>query len=340
MKEAKLPPPPTYATTNQRVSNGRIVAIDIFKFFAVLAVLNSHLNIAYAKFGFLATGGAIGDALFFFCSGFMLFRGQSIRFDNFMKRRIARIYPTVIIVAIVGALIFGRQQNVVDSIIFGGGWFVNSIMVYYAVLWSVKRWFMNGLLYVWVLYAIVVIAFYYLFFDNLDHVSLFGNNYFKCVFFFGCMLQGAQMGITSEKYSFNVWTLPKLFLCLVAFYSFHLLQHRYHIIIDFQYLSLIPLFGIMYYTYCFCRAGFWEKIYNHKYAGQAIFMIGGICLECYLIQGFFITDKYNYLFPLNIPMIMVFILMMSYITNYFSSVLGATFKSEEYNWRKYLLRKQ
>lgn len=322
----------------------RIIAIDIFKCFAVLAVLNSHLDIAYAKYSILATGGAIGDALFFFCSGFMLFQGRTVRFDNFMKRRIARIYPTVIIVAIVGALFFERNDNIISAVIFGGGWFVNCIMIYYAVLWAVKKWCMNGLKYVWLLYAAIVLASYYTWFDNHGEVSLYldiypVDAYFRWVFFFGAMLLGAQMGLTPNRYEFDAWTLPKLLGCICAFYGFQLFQHRLPLLVDVQYLSLVPLFGTLYYMYCFCRAPFWERIYRHKYAGQALFMIGGICLECYLIQGFFITDKYNYLFPLNIPLIMVFILLMSYIVNFLSSALGATFKSEGYDWKQYLLRK-
>jgi len=46
-------------------------------------------------YGMLATGGAIGDALFMFCSGYTLFWGSMKRFDNWYKRRVNRIYPSV-----------------------------------------------------------------------------------------------------------------------------------------------------------------------------------------------------------------------------------------------------
>ena len=55
------------------MNQSRVPAIDILKFFAVFLVMNSHMEICYPKFQFLATGGAIGDALFFFASGFTLF---------------------------------------------------------------------------------------------------------------------------------------------------------------------------------------------------------------------------------------------------------------------------
>ena len=47
------------------------------------------------KYEMFATGGTIGDALFMFCSGYTLFLGRIDRFDNWYKRRINRIYPSV-----------------------------------------------------------------------------------------------------------------------------------------------------------------------------------------------------------------------------------------------------
>lgn len=51
------------------MERSRNLSIDILKFFAVLLITNSHMEKVYADYGALSTGGAIGDALFFFCSG-------------------------------------------------------------------------------------------------------------------------------------------------------------------------------------------------------------------------------------------------------------------------------
>ena len=53
----------------------RDIAIDIVKFLAVLLIINSHADVMYPKLQILATGGAIGDCLFLFCSGFTLLLG-------------------------------------------------------------------------------------------------------------------------------------------------------------------------------------------------------------------------------------------------------------------------
>ena len=54
----------------------RYFSIDILKFFAVLLITNSHMEKVHAEYSVLSTGGTIGDALFFFCSGFTLFLGR------------------------------------------------------------------------------------------------------------------------------------------------------------------------------------------------------------------------------------------------------------------------
>lgn len=78
----------------------RDFSIDVLKFLAVFLIINSHMDILYTNYKFLATGGAIGDTLFLFCSGYtLLLNKQNIRFDNWYKRRINRIYPSVIVCA-------------------------------------------------------------------------------------------------------------------------------------------------------------------------------------------------------------------------------------------------
>lgn len=325
--------------TNISSGNNRIIAIDILKVMAVLVVLNSHMELCYGSYASLATGGAFGDALFFFASGFMLFRGSNLRFDNFMKRRISRIYPTVIIVAITGAWLFNRNDNIISIILSGGGWFVSCIMIYYAVIWAVKRYFRNLLWVVWLAVGIVVIFGFYFGFDYSDGASIYGNTYYKWSFFFIYMLQGAIIGSQPEKYKYDKWCIPKLIGCICLWYGCMFAFSQTPLLYSIQYVSLLPLGGVTFYSYKLCCAPWWKRLYEHAIIGQIIFIIGGLCLECYLIQGFFFTDKLNWLFPANIPIIMIFILLISYIINFMSSALAQTFRKEEYDWSKCLLKK-
>ena len=72
----------------------RDFSIDIIKCLAVFMIVNSHADIAFPQYKIFATGGAIGDALFLFCSGYTIFLGKMRDFGNYYKRRISRIYPS------------------------------------------------------------------------------------------------------------------------------------------------------------------------------------------------------------------------------------------------------
>lgn len=199
-----------------KIHSNRIVAIDILKVLAVLLVLNSHMEPAYGNYSFLATGGAFGDALFFFASGFMLFKGPTLRFDNFYKKRISRIYPTIIIVAIVGALLFNRNDNIVTILLQGGGWFVSCIMIYYVLLWIVQRWFLLKLNTVCIIVSLGIIIWYYLWFDLTETTSIYGETYFKWGFYFLFMLQGAIMGGSPKSINTPIGRLLSLLAALYA----------------------------------------------------------------------------------------------------------------------------
>ena len=96
----------------------RDYGIDLLKFFAVLLITNSHMDCMY-PIKELGTGGAIGDAFFFYCSGFTIFRKDYDNFLEYYKRRINRIYPIVISWAIYKVLLFDYNDNILYTILHG-----------------------------------------------------------------------------------------------------------------------------------------------------------------------------------------------------------------------------
>lgn len=104
----------------------RDYSIDILKFLAVFLIINSHMDALYVKYGMLATGGAIGDVLFLFASGYtLLLSKRNLCFDNWYKRRINRIYPSVFVCTVMGALFSLRcslNLSEFGGIIIGRKW--------------------------------------------------------------------------------------------------------------------------------------------------------------------------------------------------------------------------
>ena len=311
----------------------RDISIDILKFIAALLITNSHMEILYGKYSVLATGGAIGDVLFFFASGFTLFLGSEKRFDNWYKRRINRIYPTVFAWAIMGAFFFNHHDDMKYVIIHGGGWFVTCIMIYYIIFYLI-RWLMKDKLkLIFVIAGLIVIIWYFVINPPFGF-NIYGDTYFKWGHYFLFMLLGATMGISKQDINCSFFNIIfKLMSCLIVYYGMLALCRKVEQLQHLELLSLVPLLFITYYVYKLCNTKEIKRLYYNKYAGMVIKFVGGLCLEIYLVQYSLFTDKMNDLFPLNLLLMMIIIIVVAYILRCMARIFIQTFRTEDYCWK-------
>ena len=313
----------------------RNIAIDILKFFAVFLVMNSHMAICYPKYQFLATGGAIGDALFFFASGFTLFLGKNMRFDQWYKRRINRIYPSILAAAITAYVIWGFEENIGDILIGKRYWFIGCIMVYYVFLYPIKNIkndkIVNLIFLGWL--AVMIIVFFVVWKGKVEPYS---KGMYRCLLFFLFMLQGAIMGKHSKLFAFKWWHIPFLLIAIGGwYYLIHIGSGNW-----ITLLSVIPLFCLTYSLYCVCNAKVFNKLYQSRIVGNILFVISQLCLEVYLIQKFVFTDALNNIFPFNIPIIMLMVIVAAYLMKILAEFISQTFRTEPYEWKNMLLYKK
>lgn len=315
------------------MTNKRDISIDILKFFAVLLITNSHMELLYGKYSLLATGGAIGDVLFFFCSGYTLFLGRERRFDNYYKRRINRIYPTVFMWALLSAAMFHRHFDMVYIVIHGGGWFVTCIMIYYVILHFIRKFAIDHLL--MVLGATLLVSLgWYLVIDIPDDFNMYGATYFKWCHYFSFMLLGAILGVRKNVDKVSLWKDSSLMLgCVVVFYSILFMGRKIPLMHDLQVVSLIPLMGVTYYFYKMCNSEQLKTLYQSKWIGPVMKTISGLCLEVYLVQRVLFTDRYNDLFPFNLFIMFVIILIVAYILRCLARWFSQTFREGDYEWK-------
>lgn len=177
---------------------GRNKAIVLFKFFAALLITYSHMGLLFPKFGGLVTGGAIGDGLFFFCSGFTLFLGRDGGFLNWYKRRVSRIYPSIIMWALLSAVVFGWTWYVTDLITTPKYWFIPCIMVYYAIFYVIRRYLMKYMKAVFVgsLLIITALSFFVL---DMERSVMYAQVSFMRIYYFIFMLLGAITALDLRK---------------------------------------------------------------------------------------------------------------------------------------------
>ena len=315
----------------------RDISVDLLKFFAVFLIINSHMDDLYPKFKMLATGGAIGDALFLFCSGYtLLLSSRQLRFDNWYKRRINRIYPSVFVCALIGCLF--QMNGTLSVLTMGGGEFILVIMAYYILIYGINKYLKSWVPSILVLTFVISLVVYVLFYpykSDLGERGIYGiATLFRWIPYFGYMMLGAYLGLKRSSLNFKpVTDMLLLVICLILFYGIQLGAKIYPVVAPFQVLTLFPLLGIVFYFYKWCNAGFWNKIYNNSKWHVVIMTVSGLCLESYLIQYSVFTTKMNSIFPLNLPLMVIIVLLAAFLCKCLSRIFLQTFNEKDYDWK-------
>ena len=80
-----------------------------------------------------------------------------------------------------------------------------------------------------------------------------------------------------------------------------------------------------------------STLYNRHISGWIIKAIGGLCLEIYLVQPYVRTTALNNIFPLNLIILFVAIVMVAYICRVIGRWFQQTFSNEDgYDWKSIL----
>ena len=323
-------------STNKKNRNE---SIDVLKFLAAVLITNSHMASLYpVPFTQLATGGAIGDALFFFASGFTISYSRGGNFFNWYKRRVNRIFPTIFAVAVFDIVLFGLNPTLKDTVIGCGGWFIQCIFLFYAVFWFVKRYLMNKLWVAYVINANIAIV-WYIFFWDYDVFILYNGTYLRWSLYFFAMLLGASIARKEKKSEVEKvtplgWLLLIIVALLVFYYGYQIIEKKY-VFLEYGQLILVPvLLGIIYCIYLFCKMMPIWNFYSHRVSHMLIYWISTMCLEVYLCQHWIIPTGASFIkyFPINVLISFVAIFITAYLLKIVSNFLSQTFKSEDYDW--------
>ena len=167
-------------------------------------------------------------------------------------------------------------------------------------------------------------------------MAFYGGGFFRCIAYFLIMLQGAIMGKKADEMKFEKVHIGLFVLSVGLFYALFYIGNDNALIL----LSFCALFGVTRYGYLVCCSPVLKRAYDSRTVGALVYIISQLCLEVYLIQKFIFTKDLNTIFPLNIPIIMLTILLAAYIVKSFAELIAQTFKTEPYEWEKMLLKRQ
>ena len=124
----------------------KYIELSTLRILAVLLIVNSHLSLFY-NYEYLATGGAIGNAIFFLISGIGLSYSLSkkkIRYFSWLKKRYLRIYPKLITIVLfyisIGFIIVNNISEFFLKLIFPVEfWFLPVISYFYLVIYFIIK---------------------------------------------------------------------------------------------------------------------------------------------------------------------------------------------------------
>lgn len=317
----------------------RDIAVDILKFFGALLITNSHFSVLYGNYSFLATGGTLGDVLFFFCSGYTLFLGRVGRFDNWYKRRINRIYPSVLAWGLIGSVVWGYEGDLSYLLLYGGGWFVQCILVYYIVFYILIRFGRRHLQSLFVVFTIISIVAFFCWPKETTYM-MWGATMYKLIPFSLYMFLGALMGVVTNEgkrafYSVSAKTHAIVTICSVLMWYGIFIMARYsETMSQFQIVSILPLMTFAYSFYNVCKSNVVQRLYRSRYLGWVMSFISGLCLEIYICQAPFVRGFLPNLFPLNILIAFCGIVTLAYCVRTFGRFIKSTFNDKPYEWKE------
>ncbi len=228
--------------------------ITWLKALAAILITNSHLGHVYPV-EVLATGGLLGNLLFFAVSGFCLYNIK-LPFHKWYIKRLFRIYPAVWLATIV-CLIWGTyhvdfpEQGLKLFLYPTYYHFIASILVLYIPFYVVARHLkrvQNPQRFLIFIAVLVTIAY------TLVYTTIYDSSYYHIdtveepmilFVYFAAMLMGAWVRTQPKPQSFNWWVPIVLLISLCVYADTKLCVGNGHIPPLHQYLNQISILALV-----------------------------------------------------------------------------------------------
>jgi peptidoglycan/LPS O-acetylase OafA/YrhL len=297
------------------------------RFIAILLITNSHIDHLYPipQFG---TGGAIGNAFFFMLAGYGLalsWEREKRTFSQWYKRRILRIYPSLILVVVVFDLISGGawkywtfMDYIKEFLWPTSAWFISALMLFYIIVFIMLKLKNNNAFLVAIFVLFIPYVYMYLTAVNLSHYTIEGPGYFKWIFYLQIMLFGCYLAYHSDRIRFKKpSSIIYLIAALTAYYALGLSFMKGHYA-EYQFIIHLLTFAIVYFSFAAARSGFvLENIMSNKKISNLVVLISGLTLEIYLLQyqvysNIIVTSL---VFPINVIAFWIFVIALAFIVS-------------------------
>lgn len=309
--------------SNYKINDNYVFYAVFLRFLAAVLITNSHYSNIYPC-SIMASGGLLGDVIFFAISGFGL-AYVNISFPQWYKKRVSRIYPPLLIITTI-YLLLGYYQFNSDSIILGVVnlfiyptyyHFVGSIIILYVGYYFVMKIdYLNKRIPLVILLVIIVQIMMYIFYIDKSYYHIDSvNEPFIRFIFFESMLIGAYFRKHQPKINVsNLLILLLLFISLIVYFASKI-SFSNSILVDlqiFNQLILLVVLVLIFYLSSQLENTLRNLPTKLKYI---INMIATITLEIYFVQYVLIDLFDDIVFPVNWIIVTASILIAALLLN-------------------------
>lgn len=274
---------------------GLMIDTTFLRFVAILLITNSHLDKLY-PIAAMSTGGQLGNSLFFMLSGFGLaasFRKKGDVFWNWLPKRLARIYPSVLLVTLTAAVITGAMvewsmADYVRHLLWPTEyWFVAAIVCFYVPFYGLMRLNRKAVFLQMIVLLFVPYFYFYLTALDLSYFSI-EDGFFKWIYYFQIMLLGgflANHDIAAKPIISPRWNTVLLGLFLVAYAGMKLLVAN-SVLTGLQFLIHWVTFPVVVFSLFAMDTPLVKEIIMKSVAAPFVALVAGATLEIYLFQQY------------------------------------------------------
>lgn len=321
--------------------------IVILRFIAMLLITNSHYDNIW-PISAIATGGTLGNALFFAISGFCI-SFKEVNFNKWIIKKIIRIYPQVIVVSVIMFIIIEPNihsiWDVIKIFIYPTQfWFISAIMLFYIMLFFIHKYYNQSIKYIYLLAIVIYVIIYLLILDTSNWV-IEGASCFKWIYYFIIMIIGYDIRCNLDK--FKELAIKKkgvlqfgVLFSIISYLIFKILMSKFLLFMKLQFI--IHIIVLVFMISCFGIGVIYENKIKEKCKCKRYYyviqVLSGLTLEIYLVQTQILRSFYNYVFPINLFIVTVLILLSAFLLKESSVKIVKyinTFYERRISWKKF-----
>lgn len=309
------------------------------RFLAIILVINSHMDSLYPVPMF-ATGGAMGNSLFFMLSAFGLLLSENHRpqtFTQYYVKRLVRIYPVVwtnVLFLVLPITLFyyftstidyqtmtqvyylNNPLTVIGMIFYPPYWFLQALMFFYLVGFFFLKNYTNKKTVLAMLILAIIYVVSYAQFSNFSMLVIEQTIAFKLIFYAMVFLFGIYFASINDKIIYSGVRDYMILVGIVILIYLHKILWMKGIATEYQFIQQLLIFPMLYYFMKISHSPLIvDVIMKRPVISSVITLIGAMTLELYIVHGTIrpIVVKYLPGFPENVAVYLIFVFLISYL---------------------------